>query len=91
MKDTIFLGMNLQEFKDLLREEMNKALQSQTKSESKDDEMWTIVQTYKYLKITRQTLHKITKPGHLEKMKVAGKSVRYFRKDVLDYLDRCKG
>lgn len=91
MESTIVHGINTEELRSLINEEISKAIKSinnQVKEE--EEELWTISDVCEYLRVTRQTLNQYNKRGLLMGSKI-GKSVRYMKKDVMDYVNRCKG
>ncbi len=91
MEEVQLLGIKLsiQDFKSIIHEAVNTALQDQLNSDPMD-ELWSIEQASDYLGITRQTLTRIANRGDISPMKITGKAVRYWKKDVMNYLERCK-
>lgn len=59
------------------------------RNQPEEDVMMSIKEVTKYLKISRQTLHTLTKQGLIPVYKV-GRSVRYKRSEVEEYLKRQK-
>lgn len=53
------------------------------------DKVMTIPEVAEFLKVTRQTVHKLIKSGDLKAFKI-GRSTRILCEDLLDYINRAR-
>ncbi len=83
--------ITVDEFADQVAEKLmlKMAIYLKEISKKKNDELWTRLETAKYLKVSLVTIHHWSKYGILSALRI-GNRVYYKKQEIMDYLEKSR-